>query len=128
MTEETEYLCDSCFLASDETGSCTLSDVECVDGSEHVPELTPEDMFKFFYMLLYSTNGEMSVPIEALDKVTDDMKLIPSYDAKHKRYVIKTSIQPEAVPKKARKRGKIKIVKPAVSQRALIAAGNILRN
>lgn len=115
MSEETEYLCETCFLASEETGACTLSEVDCVDGSEHVPELTPEDMFKFFYMLLYSTNGEMSVPVEALDRVTEDMKLIPSYDRKHKRFVIKTSIQPEAVPKtKARKRGKIKIVKPVL--------------
>jgi len=128
MSEETEYLCETCFLASDETGACTLDDANCVDGSEYLPELAPEDMFKFFYMLLYSTNGEMSVPVEALEKVTEDMKLIPSYDRKHKRWVIKTSIQPEAVPRKARRRGKIKIVKPAMSQRALIAAGNVLRN
>lgn len=128
MSEETEDLCETCFLASDKTGACTLSDVECVDGSEHVLELTPQDMFKFFYMLLYATTGEMSVPVEALDTVTDDMKLIPSYDHKHKRFVIKTSIQPEPVPRKARKRGKIKIVKPAMSQRHMIAARNILRN
>lgn len=129
MSQETEDLCNTCVFNDDETGACNNGEDLC-DGnsSGFVKNLGPEDLFKFFYMLLFSTNGEMSVPIEALAMVTDEMKVLTSYDRKHKRWVIETSIQPEQVPRKARKRGKIKIVKPAMSQRALIQAGNILRN
>ena len=84
--------CEGCVFQDDITGACT----ECIEGSAFVKQLCPEDIFKMFYMLLYLSGGEMSIPIEALAKFDDGAKkLLPTYDTKTKRYVLRTSHRPQ---------------------------------
>lgn len=92
--------CENCFWNDDITGSCTNSEVECVDGSAFVKGLGPEEMFKVLYMLIFSLGGQVDFPVNALEKFDDEMKLELSYDQQRKRYIIDTSIKPAKVFKK----------------------------
>ena len=90
--------CNECVWQSEETGSCTNDAEECVEGSSFVKALEPEDMFKVLFMLIYNLQGNIDFSREELDKVTDEMKIKPSYDPEEKKYVLQTSPQPPPSP------------------------------
>lgn len=102
--------CDECEWESEETGSCMNDSTEEVDiGTENckgfkqkTPQLEPEDAFKALYMLIYNLGGEVSIPKASFDKMTDDMKILLSYDPESKRFILETSFKP---PKLIRNRG-----------------------
>lgn len=101
--------CENCIFQDDITNACVNEGEECVDGSAFVKALDPEDMFKVLFMLIWKLTGNIDFSREDLEKVTDEMKVRPGWDAKAKRYILETDPQPtEAVlvkvPKKIRKR------------------------
>ena len=119
--------CEGCYCQDDQTGACTNDGAECIDGSEFVKDLTPEDMYKALYLLIYSmpftiqkhvmegTIPEQSfagIPVEVLEKFDEErQKILISYDRENKRFILETSQQPEKmkpilvkVPKKILRR------------------------
>lgn len=105
-----EEKCDECVSQSEEIGSCMDSTIEedeigtenCSGFVQKTPQLEPEDAFKALYMLIYNLGGEVSIPKASFDKMTDDMRILPSYDQATKRFVLETSFKP---PKLIRNRG-----------------------
>jgi hypothetical protein len=110
--------CEECIWTSEETGSCMNSKVDdvgeenCSGFEQKTPQLEPEDMFKVLYMLIYELGGEISISRESLGKVTEAMKILPSYDAETKRFVLETSFKP---PKIKRKRGIVVLKKKVIT-------------
>lgn len=100
--------CDECIWQLEETGSCTNDKVDdvgeenCKGFEQKTPQLQPEDAFKALYMLIYNLGGEVSIPRASFDKMTDDMKILPSYDHATKEFILETSFKP---PKLIRNRG-----------------------
>jgi hypothetical protein len=89
--------CEECIWTNEQTGCCTIDD-DCIDGGkfeQKTPQLGPEEMFKVVYMLIYSLGGEISIPKESFDKFKNDMKVLPSWDEKAKRFVLETSHKPK---------------------------------
>ncbi len=103
--------CNECIWQSEETGTCMNDKVDivgeenCKGFEQKTPQLKPEDAFKALYMLIYSLGGEVSIPKASFGKMTDDMKILPSYDQESKRFVLETSFKP---PEIKRARGIIK--------------------
>lgn len=102
--------CEECEWESEETGSCMNDTVEegeigtdnCKGFKQKTPQLESEDMFKALYMLIYNLGGEIEISKKSFDKMTDDMKILPSYDAENKKFILETSFKP---PKLVRNRG-----------------------
>lgn len=114
--------CNECIHENEDTGSCmsgTVTEAEvgtdnCSGFEQKTPELGPEDMFKALYMTIFSLGGEISIPKKSFDKFADDMKILPSYDAATKRFILETSFKPPAIK---RKRGIIKLNKQVIGKR-----------
>lgn len=86
--------CVNCIWYDEITGSCTNSEIDCVDGNMFVKALDGEDMFKVLYMMIYTLGGQIDFPAADLDKFDDTMKITPNYDPEKKRYVLETSHKP----------------------------------
>lgn len=104
--------CEGCYYQDDITGACTNDAEECIEGSQFVRALGPEDMYKALYLLIFNMpfaiqkhvmagtipkQSFASIPIEAFDNFNEEkMKILIEYDPKKKRYILETSIQPKA--------------------------------
>jgi len=100
--------CEECIWESEETGTCMNDKVDdvgeenCEGFEQKTPQLGPEDVFKVLYMLIYNLGGEIEISKKSFDKMTDEMKILPSYDPQSKKFILETSFQP---PKIQRRRG-----------------------